>query len=105
MQPRQASKCSTIEGVSGSPSKSLRSSGRCARAGESISSPHSAYVGQAGRQKPQCTQSETSSADGGRWLSKAGSPPWTEVSESRWSVPRVPVGPDTGAPALSCPGI
>src|SRR3954452_20617763 len=32
--------------------------------GESISSPHSRYVGQVGRQKPQCTQSATSCGSG-----------------------------------------
>src|SRR3954453_17869576 len=32
--------------------------------GESISSPHSRYVGQLGRQKPQCTQSATSCGSG-----------------------------------------
>ena len=56
MQPRHASKCPTIVGVSGSPSSAC-----CIRwirpRGESISSPHSTYVGQVGRQNPQCTQS------------------------------------------------
>src|SRR5262245_43583036 len=33
--------------------------------GESASSPHRTYVGQAGKQKPQCTQSSMSSRDGG----------------------------------------
>src|SRR6185436_17246129 len=42
--------------------------------GESISSPHNTYVGQVGRQKPQCTQSPTSAASGGRWSSNAGTP-------------------------------
>ncbi len=40
--------------------------------GLSISSPHSTYVGQVGRQKPQCTQSPTRAASGGWCSSKAG---------------------------------
>src|SRR6266545_1934289 len=38
--------------------------------GESASWPQSRYVGHAGRQNPQCTQSSTRSRDGGSWSSK-----------------------------------
>src|SRR6187549_2109478 len=76
MQPRQRSKCSTIESDSGSPLSPWLISWIRPR-GESISSPHRAYVGQVGRQKPQCTQSETSSGSGGRCASKAGMPSGT----------------------------
>jgi len=38
--------------------------------GESVSRFQSAYVGHAGRQKPQWTQSATRSGDGGLWASK-----------------------------------
>ena len=51
-----------------------RSSGRSGRAGSPSPRPTATYVGQVGRQKPQCTQSATSSASGGRCSSKAGSP-------------------------------
>ena len=58
MQPRHRSKWSPAAGVSGAPSSSWLTRWIRPR-GESISSPHSEYVGQAGRQKPQCTQSLT----------------------------------------------
>ena len=57
MQPKHASKCATTDASSGmTPSytpfiRSMRPRG------ESISLPHDAYVGQAGKQNPQCTQS------------------------------------------------
>src|SRR4051812_50214382 len=71
MQPKQASKCWTIESVIGAPCspafiRSIRPRG------ESISSPHSVYVGQVGRQKPQCTQSSSRFSDGGWSSSNAG---------------------------------
>jgi len=60
MQPRQRSKCVAAADVSGEPSRTWPT--RCIRPrGESISSPHSWYVGQAGKQNPQCTQSLTAS--------------------------------------------
>jgi hypothetical protein len=64
MQPRQASKWPTIDGLSGSPDRPCAIRWIRPR-GESISSPHSTYVGQVGRQKPQWTQSAISSAEGG----------------------------------------
>ena len=57
MQPRHASKCATTAASSAmTPSctpfiRSMRPRG------ESISSPHDTYVGHAGKQNPQCTQS------------------------------------------------
>ena len=58
MQPRHRSKCSAAASVSGAPSSSWLTRWIRPR-GESISSPHSWYVGQAGKQNPQCTQSFT----------------------------------------------
>src|SRR3954452_22217269 len=56
--------------------------------GESISSPHRAYVGQVGRQNPQCTQSEISSSDGG-WCRPKTPASFPVVSDgptsTRWS--------------------
>src|SRR3954468_83789 len=63
MHPRHWSKCCTIASSSGSPSTSCRIRWMRPR-GESISSPQSRYVGQDGRQKPQCTQSATSCGSG-----------------------------------------
>ncbi len=56
IQPRQRSKCSAAAVLSSSPSSTWVTRWIRPR-GESISSPHSEYVGQAGRQNPQCTQS------------------------------------------------
>src|SRR5512146_1965405 len=53
--------------------------------GESISSPHSRYVGQVGRQKPQCTQSAISSGSGGCCVSNAGKTPAGWVAAA-WAV-------------------
>ena len=58
MQPRHRSKCAAAASVSGAPSSSWLTRWIRPR-GESISSPHSWYVGQAGKQNPQCTQSFT----------------------------------------------
>ncbi len=56
MQPRHRSKCVAAAWVSGAPSRTCVTRWIRPR-GESISSPHSWYVGHVGRQKPQCTQS------------------------------------------------
>src|SRR6478672_13246723 len=58
--------------------------------GESISSPHSTYVGQVGRQKPQCTQSPISAASGGWCSSKA--PPGAGMPRSTGAT-MLPVSP------------
>src|SRR3954452_9251306 len=67
--------------------------------GESISSPHSTYVGQLGRQKPQWTQSPTSAAEGGLWSSKAASPHARGATDSGPPSPFVAVVAFTAVPA------
>ena len=57
MQPRQLSHALTCAGVIGPSSSWPARMSRMRPRGESISSPHSTYVGHVGRQKPQCTQS------------------------------------------------
>ena len=51
--------------------------------GESVSCPHRAYVGHAGRQKPQCTQSSISSRGGGRCSSRRHQIPPTKRPGAR----------------------
>ena len=70
MQPRQLSRWPTIGADSALWWPSSISTIR--PRGESASSPHSEYVGQVGRQKPQCTQSSISDGSGGRSESHAG---------------------------------
>ena len=71
MQPRQRSRWVTsssdivASGVSPSPISTIRPRG------ESASMPHSTYVGQVSRQKPQWTQSSMTSCSGGRRRSNA----------------------------------
>ena len=67
MQPRHRSKWVTIDPLNGSPASPCAIRWIRPR-GESISCPHSTYVGQVGRQNPQWTQSSIRSARGG-WCS------------------------------------
>src|SRR5581483_7766832 len=66
MQPRQRSKCSTTVRLSATAPSSLASISWIRPRGESISSLQRTYVGQVGRQKPQCTHSRVSSRIIGR---------------------------------------
>ena len=61
MQPRQRSKWRAADGPHSSSPPSSRLIRWMRPRGESDSSPQSEYVGQAGRQNPQCTQVSTSS--------------------------------------------
>ena len=65
MQPRQLSHALTCAGDIGPSSSWPARMSRMRPRGESISSPHSTYVGHVGRQKPQCTQSSMRSGSGG----------------------------------------
>jgi hypothetical protein len=71
MQPRQLSHALTCAADIGPASSWPARMSRIRPRGESISSPHSTYVGHVGRQKPQCTQSSMSSGGGGLRASKA----------------------------------
>src|SRR4051794_38904985 len=78
MQPRHWSKCRTIVSSIGAPSRCCSMRWMRPR-GESISSPQSRYVGQVGRQNPQCTQSATRSRSGPAVESDATDEPlWVE---------------------------
>ena len=109
MQPRQASQWPTIASVIGSPSTAC-----CIRwmrpRGESISSPHSTYVGQVGRQNPQCTQSSRSSRSRSTSdrLPRTG-PATSRCSGSNWSLTRrirssAGTGPQTSTARLTSAG-
>lgn len=71
MQPRQRSQWVTMASDSSPASSSAAFIKTMRPRGESISSFHSTYVGQVGRQNPQCTQTSTSSFAGGRCSSNA----------------------------------
>ena len=81
-QPRQRSMCGSASSSGRSPSSTPFMSTMRPR-GESISSPSTRYVGQAGRQNPQCTQVSTARAIASRWGSAGSSGMWCCTGNQR----------------------